>query len=62
MTIHVYPPDDWIEHKIDCDASECECPCEPEIDWSGCRPLVIHNAIDQREKVDGGPWVVFDRR
>lgn len=56
MTTHVYPLDDWIDHKIDVPASECDCPCEPRIEYfdpetgeAYSEPLVIHNAIDQRE-------------
>ena len=57
MTVHVYPINDWIEHDIDSPASECNCPCEPRIEWLDSEtgeplnePIVIHNAIDQREK------------
>lgn len=56
MTIHVYPVNDWIEHQVDDPASECECPCEPRIDYFDPEtgemygePIVVHNAIDQRE-------------
>lgn len=56
MTIHVYPINDWIEHQIDSPASECTCPCEPRIVYVDTdtglplpQPIVIHNAIDQRE-------------
>lgn len=53
-TVHVFPPNDWIEHHIDVSASECECQCEPLIEYGDGdhiyeTPLVIHNAIDQRE-------------
>ena len=56
MTIHVYPINDWIDHDIDSPASECKCPCEPRIEWLDetgehlPEPIVVHNAIDQREK------------
>jgi hypothetical protein len=56
MTLHVYPLDDWIEHQVDCEASECTCPCEPSIEFfdpetgEACsEPLVIHHAVDGRE-------------
>lgn len=55
MTVHVYPIGDWIEHHIDVPASECECPCEPWIEWLDeageplAMPVVIHNALDGRE-------------
>lgn len=57
MTIHVYPEDDWIEHDTSSSAADCNCMCEPTIHWLDpdtgepyAQPLVIHNAIDQREK------------
>lgn len=55
MTIHIYPADDWIEHDTD----SSECICEPTIEYVDketgipfSEPLVIHNAIDQREKYE----------
>lgn len=57
MTVHVYPLNDWIEHKVDEDAGQYTCPCEPRIEYvdpdTGVpheEPLVIHNALDWREK------------
>lgn len=57
MTVHVYPEDDWIDHKTDQTADECDCPCDPRIEYLDpqtgiphATPMVIHNAIDQREK------------
>lgn len=57
MTVHVYPINDWIEHQIDVEASECTCLCEPRIEYVDpetgepyLEALVVHNAIDQREK------------
>lgn len=56
MTIHVYPLNDLIEHDIDSDAADCECPCNPRIDWidedTGLplnEPVIVHNAIDGRK-------------
>lgn len=56
MTVHIYPRNDWIDHDVDGLAHECQCRCEPRIEYSDpktgtpyCEPLVIHNAIDQRE-------------
>ena len=56
MTVHIYPLNDWIDHDINVPAHQCECRCEPRIDYvdpeTGApysEPLVIHNAIDQRE-------------
>lgn len=55
MTVLVYPLNDWIEHDIESPASECECLCEPRIEWVDpetgepyAQPLVIHNAVDGR--------------
>jgi len=58
MTTHVYPLNDWIDHKVDDVASECNCLCEPRVEYLDDRglplsePVVIHNAIDQREKYE----------
>lgn len=55
MTVHVYPINDWIDHDIESSAADCQCPCEPTIkylDDDGSvlpEPIVVHNAIDQRE-------------
>lgn len=52
MTIHVYPLNDWIDH----DAESGECLCEPQTEWLDenglpmLEPVIVHNAIDQREK------------
>jgi len=40
---HIYPTDDWIEHKL----VGLDCICEPKIDWENS--LVIHNSADGRE-------------
>ncbi len=47
--MHVYPINDWIEHKIEGEP----CPCEPAILFSDpetgeaySEGLVIHNALD----------------
>ncbi len=56
MTVHVYPIDDWIDHDTESSAADCQCLCEPRIvyvdEQTGeplAEPMVIHNAIDQRE-------------
>jgi hypothetical protein len=52
MTVHVYPLNDWIDHDIESDASDCNCVCDPSIRWSDEEsgelfeePLVIHNLV-----------------
>lgn len=52
MTVHVYPENDWIEHRTDGE----DCPCEPRVQYideeTGLpldEPLVIHNALDGRD-------------
>lgn len=59
MTMHVYPINDWIDHDVDSIAAECNCPCEPRIDYLDpdtglpyAEPIVVHNAIDQRERFE----------
>lgn len=54
--VHVYPEDDWIEHKLETEDGLCNCPCEPRIVYideeTGAplpSPIVIHNALDGRE-------------
>jgi hypothetical protein len=55
VTIHVYPIEDWIEHQIDCEASECSCLCDFRVEYfddDGTtlpEPIVVHEAIDGRE-------------
>ena len=44
---HIYPNDDWIEHKLE----GLDCICEPRIDWG--HKLVIHNSADGRESKEG---------
>lgn len=39
---HVYPVNDWVEHKL----IGMDCICEPGIDWDGL--VVVHNAADGR--------------
>ncbi len=41
---HIYPNNDWIEHKLE----GLDCVCEPRSDWQNM--LVIHNSADGREK------------
>lgn len=43
--IHVYPVDDWIEHKLE----GTGCICEPRVDFSYGEGIVIHNSVDGRE-------------
>lgn len=52
MAIHVYPLDDWFDH----DTESMDCLCEPRVEFVDPEtgephpePLVIHNALDQRE-------------
>lgn len=40
---HIYPVNNWIEHKLE----GLNCICEPRIDWE--YNLVIHNSADGRE-------------
>lgn len=55
MTLHIYPIDDWIEHRVEESADEVSCPCEPTIEYTDAygvplpEPIVIHNAVDGRE-------------
>jgi len=44
-TVQVVPEDDLVGH----DTEGKECVCGPAIDFSGQRPLVIHDALDGRE-------------
>jgi hypothetical protein len=52
MTLHIYPLEDWIEHRTEQKAHECDCPCCPTVEWndpvtgvSHPQPLVIHNML-----------------
>ena len=42
---HIYPVNDWIDHKTE----GLNCICEPLIDWENM--LVVHNSADGRELV-----------
>lgn len=57
--IHIYPHNDWIDHDVTSESGECHFRCEPTIEYVDSdtgtphsEPLVIHNAIDQREKTE----------
>lgn len=43
---HLYPLDDWIEHKLE----GTGCVCEPRLEIEDGEMIVIHNAADGREK------------
>lgn len=57
MSVHVYPLGDLIDHQTE-SVDGSDCLCEPQVEWldeeTGLPyeggPLVIHNAIDGREK------------
>lgn len=44
---HVYPLNDFRQHDTD---SGPTCWCKPEVDGE----IVIHNALDEREKIETG--------
>lgn len=46
MVIHVYPSDDWIEHKVE---NLNSCPCEPTVEFYEEETLVIHNSLSQED-------------
>jgi len=46
--IEVVPQNDWIEHREGDEATTC--PCEPTIEIVNGEMIVIHNAIDGRER------------
>ena len=55
MAIHVYPTDDWIDHRVDGE-EEISCPCDPDVQWIDDKtglpldePVIIHTALDGRE-------------
>jgi hypothetical protein len=50
VTQHVYPLNDLRDHDLE----GTDCWCHPEIDDSADELLVIHNALDQREKYETG--------
>lgn len=50
MTMHVVPINDLREHI----EQGTDCWCKPEVDDSGEELLVVHNALDQREKYETG--------
>ena len=47
--IHVYPVNDLVFHEL----TE-QCLCEPVIILEGPAKIIIHNAWDEREKVESG--------
>lgn len=47
LPIHVYPLNDFLEHKTD---GEGECFCKPWIEENG--KLIIHNSYDKRELLE----------
>jgi hypothetical protein len=47
IVVNVLPLNDWIDHKED-----TTCLCEPRIEIINGEMLVVHNALDQREKYE----------
>jgi hypothetical protein len=43
---HIYPLNDWIEHKL----KGTGCVCEPRIEIEGGELIVIHSAADGRKE------------
>jgi hypothetical protein len=52
MTTHVYPVNDLRDHVTEGAANKCWC--HPEFDEVEGELIVIHNALDQREKYETG--------
>lgn len=47
---HVYPTDDLREHNTETDI----CWCDPEIEYVEGGTIIIHAALDEREKFERG--------
>lgn len=43
---HIYPLNDWIEHKLE----GTGCVCEPRIEIEDGELIVIHNSADGRKE------------
>lgn len=64
MAVHVFPIDDWIEHRTE----DFDCVCEPVIHLVDAstgkayeQPLVVHNAVDgRRDEIFESGGVVED--
>jgi len=48
--IHVYPLNDWIEHKLD----GTGCVCDLRVEIENGEMIVVHNAADGRERTEDG--------
>jgi len=45
-TVHIYPPNDVVEHVLVGD----DCPCGPDVEFlDGGNRLVTHHSLDGRE-------------
>ena len=60
---HIYPLEDWIEHRVEGDQYTCDCLCEPRFelivvvfpDYVHEQVLVIHNQVAP-EDPEPEPW------
>lgn len=65
MTVHVYPEEDWIDHRLEQHDWNCNCPCEPYIEYFNPitgekydEPLIIHNRVGPEPEEDTLPGFV----
>jgi hypothetical protein len=50
VTLHVYPLNDLRDHDLESET----CWCQPRTEDLENEVVVIHNALDQREKYESG--------
>jgi len=53
-TFHVFPVNDLREHVVDGWEEGRRCWCRPDAQELEDRTLIVHNAMDQREKYETG--------
>jgi hypothetical protein len=56
--VHVLPETDIKPHGFPntegtkADLSDTDCPCKPNIDFSGTKPIVVHKSFEDTERVN----------
>lgn len=57
-SVHVLPEEDIKPHGFPdkegtrADLANIDCPCKPKLDFSGRKPVVVHNSFEQDKILD----------
>lgn len=54
--VHVLPETDTMPHGFPkenvAEISDLNCPCKPKVDFSGKKPMIVHNSFEQSKIID----------